>query len=158
MSVGVDPREGGPGASAVLEHRLDMLAVLDQAIAYGKEQSGLPPLELGRKELFDVAIIGATKFDQKKLERYLKKLEPGTTVVTGDGKGVEKLVAEKYPTSVVDPLRKDLYGSGAMSCQVEQVMCLGRRCLLVGTGGRVTAAEGWLKRKGNRSPSVLRLL
>lgn len=97
-----------------------------------------------------IGVIGGAKFDEASLVTWLRSLPRDVILVTGNGRGSEAKVrelAEELGLRVdVPELRKDLFGTKAMDCQVEQVINASSPLVLIGTGGRVTKAKDWLKR------------
>lgn len=144
-----DPLSGGAGA--VLSHRLSMLSVLDQALAFGAhgDAGKTPPVPPDR--LYDYAVIGAQNFDAKEVDRWLSSLPVETSIITGSGKGSEQHVIDSAPRWMPMgakelPVRKDHFGAKALSCQIEDVLNRGKTIVIIGKGSRPDAARSWLKR------------
>jgi len=97
-----------------------------------------------------LGVIGGAKFDEASLHNWLRSLPRDTVLVTGNGRGAEaktrELAGELGLRVDVPELKKDMYGTKAMDCQVEAIMCACGPYVLVGRGGRVTKARDWLKR------------
>lgn len=165
--VGTIPPEGGAGA--VLSHRLSMLAVLDQALAFGAhgEQGKTPPDPPA--ELYDYAFIGSSKIDGPKIQKWIRSLPQGATIVMCEPRWRKDgglMNSEAFVANVVldeskifvPELRKDLYGDKARDCQVEAVCNAAKTIVLFGTGSRVTAAKNWAKRfAGKYAPTIIEI-
>lgn len=98
-----------------------------------------------------VTIIGGTNYDSMSLQSRLSSTNPDIPLYAGKGRGAEAEAVEWGAEIVMPPeylLEQKLTPGRKQAVEVEAVLTkdLTSTIVLVGTGGRVKAAESWLKR------------
>jgi hypothetical protein len=93
------------------------------------------------------------RFDDATVNDALRQVAlkyPHAVIVTGDGRGAEKHVAEFAELIGLEVMRAntygDYFGKDALVCQVDTILVTTGPIILIGSGERVKRAETWLKR------------
>ena len=112
--------------------------------------------------MFDYAVIGSGKVLGPALEKWLKKIPAGASIICspprarkdGTPMNTEALLVELRPDVHRTEARPDLYAQRAADVAVEEALRQADEIVLIGTGSRVTFAKDWLKRVGSGAPPV----
>lgn len=99
-----------------------------------------------------ITVIGGTKFDADSLERALRDLPAGYSVISGGNRGAEKFALETAEKMGLTPVRvipdQDLFGAKANDVHVEHVLItdIDSTLIIAGDGVRSKQAKAWVNR------------